>query len=281
MNRISIITINYNNVNGLKRTIDSVLAQTAQDFEYIIVDGGSKDGSKELIEKHDADISSWVSEKDMGIYDAMNKGIAMSHGEYLLFLNSGDCFIDCEVLDKVNSFIHDNDCDFISGSMIYEDESLGIKTPPEKVSIWYMLTDFLPHPSTFIKSTLLKKRPYRMDLKIVSDWEQMFYEITKNDATYRKLDLMISSFDCSGISTNEDKTPQNRERELAVKDIISSRMMKDIETAHQFQNSNQNVLESKYERNVQFALFRMPTSISRDLKIMRNSFKMLIKDIFR
>lgn len=281
MNRISVITINYNNVNGLKRTIDSVLAQTAQDFEYIIVDGGSKDGSKELIEKYDADISSWVSEKDMGIYDAMNKGIAMSHGEYLLFLNSGDCFIDCEVLDKVNSFIHDNDCDFISGSMIYEDESLGIKTPPEKVSIWYMLTDFLPHPSTFIKSTLLKKRPYRMDLKIVSDWEQMFYEITKNDATYRKLDLMISSFDCSGISTNEDKAPQNRERELAVKDIISSRMMKDIETAHQFQNSNQNVLESKYERNVQFALFRMPTSISRDLKIMRNSFKMLIKDLFR
>lgn len=281
MNRISVITINYNNINGLKRTIDSVLAQTTQDFEYIVVDGGSKDGSKEFIKKHDADISSWVSEKDRGIYDAMNKGIAMSHGEYLLFLNSGDCFIDGDVLNKANKLIHDNDCDFISGSMIYEDKNLGIKTPPEKISIWYMLTDFLPHPSTFIKSVLLKKRPYRMDLKIVSDWEQMFYEIAKNDATYRRIDLTVSSFDCSGISTNEDKTHQNRERELAIKDIISSRMMKDIETAHQFQNSNQNVLDSKYERNVQFALFRMPISISRDLKIMRNSFKMLIKDIFR
>lgn len=281
MIKLSIITINYNNVRGLNKTISSVISQTSKDFEYIVVDGDSKDGSREFIERNASYISAWVSEKDKGIYDAMNKGIAMSHGTYILFLNSGDSLVSNNVIEQVNNLIQKDDCDFISGSMIYEDERLGTKVPPANISIWYMITNFLPHPSTFIKSEMLKKRPYRLDLRIISDWEQMFYEISKNDATYRRIDLTISSFDCSGISTDDNKTPQNIEREHAIKDIVSSRMMKELELANQTRYSNHIVLDTKYERNVQYALFKMPKSVSRDLRIMRNSFKMLIKDLFR
>ena len=88
--KLSIITINYNNREGLKKTINSVINQTFRDFEYILIDGGSEDGSKEIILQHEAQFSYWRSEKDHGIYNAMNKGILAAKGDYLLFLNSGD-----------------------------------------------------------------------------------------------------------------------------------------------------------------------------------------------
>src|SRR6478735_1115877 len=92
--QLSIITINYNNLQGLQKTIESVVSQSFKDFEYIIIDGGSTDGSKVLIEKYSESITYWVSEKDNGIYPAMNKGIQVANGEYLLFLNSGDWFYE-------------------------------------------------------------------------------------------------------------------------------------------------------------------------------------------
>ena len=98
---LSIITINFNNVAGLKRTVDSVLHQTADDFEYIIIDGASTDGSREFIESCSSKLAYWVSEKDNGVYHAMNKGIGHARGDYLLFLNSGDYLNDAEVLARV------------------------------------------------------------------------------------------------------------------------------------------------------------------------------------
>ncbi len=90
--KLSIITVNLNNKDGLQKTIDSVISQTFKDFEWIVIDGGSTDGSKELIEKYSDYISYWVSEPDKGIYNAMNKGIKVAKGDYLEFLNSGDIF---------------------------------------------------------------------------------------------------------------------------------------------------------------------------------------------
>lgn len=89
--KVTVITINYNNLQGLKRTIPSVLSQTCNDFEFIVIDGGSTDGSKEYIELQNG-ISQWVSEKDKGIYNAMNKAVSMAHGDYCIFMNSGDHF---------------------------------------------------------------------------------------------------------------------------------------------------------------------------------------------
>ena len=98
---LSIITINYNDVHGLQKTINSVLSQTWKDYEWIIIDGGSTDGSKELIEKYQQHFSFWCSEPDKGIYNAINKGIAHAHGDYIQFLHSGDYLFEPTTLEKV------------------------------------------------------------------------------------------------------------------------------------------------------------------------------------
>ena len=109
MAKYSIITINYNNAEGLRRTIKSVVSQTFVDYEYVIIDGGSTDGSVDVIKEYENKISYWVSEKDGGIYNAMNKGVKVAHGEYLIFMNSGDIFYSDSVLSDVRHHIQDED----------------------------------------------------------------------------------------------------------------------------------------------------------------------------
>ncbi|MEP7170167.1 MAG: glycosyltransferase, partial [Bacteroidota bacterium] len=99
----SIITVNLNNAAGLKKTIESVVTQTFNDVEYIIIDGASTDGSKEVIKNYETKISYWVSEKDTGIYNAMNKAIKKAKAEYCLFLNSGDSLTNKKVLNDVSN----------------------------------------------------------------------------------------------------------------------------------------------------------------------------------
>ena len=93
--KLSIITVNLNNLEGLKKTYESVVCQTFTDYEWLVIDGGSTDGSREFIEQHQDKFAFWCSEPDKGIYNAMNKGIVRAKGEYLNFMNSGDCFA-CE-----------------------------------------------------------------------------------------------------------------------------------------------------------------------------------------
>ena len=99
--KFSIITINLNNKAGLTKTIESVILQTYTDFEYIVIDGDSMDGSKAVIQQYQDKIDYWVSEPDTGIYQAMNKGIKVAQGEFLLFLNSGDCLVSDKILEAV------------------------------------------------------------------------------------------------------------------------------------------------------------------------------------
>ena len=99
--QLSIITINLNNYEGLKKTISSIRCQNWHNFEWIIIDGGSTDGSTELIESVSKDLTFWCSESDKGIYNAMNKGVAMCSGKYVLFMNSGDSLHDSKVLEDI------------------------------------------------------------------------------------------------------------------------------------------------------------------------------------
>lgn len=98
---LSIITVNLNNLEGLKRTYDSVVSQTFTDYEWLVIDGGSTDGSREFIEQHQDKFAYWCSEPDKGIFNAMNKGIVRAKGEYLNFMNSGDCFACEETVAEV------------------------------------------------------------------------------------------------------------------------------------------------------------------------------------
>ena len=105
--KISIITVVFNNKVGLEATIQSVINQTYNDIEYIIIDGGSEDGTKEILEQYSSNINYWVSENDNGIYHAMNKGAAKASGSYLLFLNAADVLADNKVIEKVVDEITD------------------------------------------------------------------------------------------------------------------------------------------------------------------------------
>ena len=113
--KLSIITINFNNRNGLEKTIESVTSQTCKDFEWIIIDGGSTDGSRELVEKKQKYITYWCSEPDSGIYNAMNKGIKKAKGDYCFFLNSGDRLHDKDVMMNVLGEL--DGTDFVSGNV--------------------------------------------------------------------------------------------------------------------------------------------------------------------
>lgn len=99
--KLSIITVNYNDAKGLQRTIESVLCQTFHDYEFIVIDGGSTDGSVEVIKRYEKYIDYWVSEQDGGIYPGMNKGLRQAKGEYVNFMNGGDCYHSSDVLEKI------------------------------------------------------------------------------------------------------------------------------------------------------------------------------------
>lgn len=201
---ISIITINYNNKVGLERTLKSVTNQTYQDFEYIVIDGGSSDGSKELIAQYNNKINYWISEPDKGIYNAMNKGILKANGAYLLFLNSGDELFNLDVLKTNVKFIHTYDLVYFNINVVGEQESF-IKKYPPKITFSYLYQDTLPHPATFIKKELFDKIGfYDENLKIVSDWKWFIIALGKHNATYQYYDSILSTFYFDGISSKQE-----------------------------------------------------------------------------
>ncbi len=222
--KLSIITVNYNNVSGLKKTIDSVIAQTCRDFEWIVIDGGSTDGGKDLIEKYQEHFTYWCSESDKGIYNAMNKGVAHATGEYVLFLNSGDVFFNECVVEQASPYLKESD--FIVGDSIshHRDGTIGPWNSPHYFTAYMIVFYSLNHQSMFISRKLLKERPYREDLKIVADWEQQLFELVFHDATYKYLPVVVSEFHEDGISqTNIDL--HNRERQSVLHEYFSQRML--------------------------------------------------------
>lgn len=209
---LSVITINYNDARGLKKTMDSVVNQTWKGFEYLVIDGGSADESPALIEAYKPNIDYSVSEKDKGIYNAMNKGIKAARGKYLLFLNSGDYLVDNAVFENVfSSFTADTD--FICGHLYYEDSGKPVvKEHPEQMTFSYLISKTVYHPSTFIKRTLFEKYGlYNENNKIVSDWEFFFKVLGLNGASYQKLHRTITHFDMNGISSvHGDKVSEEK-----------------------------------------------------------------------
>ena len=199
--KLSIITINLNNREWLELTVKSVVNQSTQDFEYIIIDGGSTDGSDELIRKYSNNIDFWVSEPDKGIYNAMNKGIQKANGEFCIFINSGDQLYDNEVIAQVLPLL--NDKDFYTGNQVQLFEKPIIFEAPEYLTVAYLINSYLPHAATFIRTELLKKRAYSELLKISSDWEQMLVEYSFNDRSYQRLHNTISYFDATGVSSDK------------------------------------------------------------------------------
>lgn len=209
----SIITINYNNKNGLEKTIKSVVEQTCKDYEYIIIDGGSTDGSKELIEENQQHFNYWVSEPDKGIYNAMNKGIKVATGDYCIFLNAGDTFYNQYVVS--NFFETHPTADIITGIEIgyLKGKKCITKYPPVQINTLFFVRDtsFLAHQSTFIKRELLIKQPYNEDYKLMGD-TIFFFEQFRNGSSYQSLDFEVANFDMDGASTHQQNILMEEKR---------------------------------------------------------------------
>lgn len=203
--KLSIITINRNNRDGLCRTIKSVVKQSIKDFEFIVIDGNSTDGSQELLRHYCANITFWISESDDGIYHAMNKGVKIATGEFCLFLNSGDWLYSNTVIEKIMPYL-DNDVDLLSGfqwGVPFNRKNAFRMTAgsPYQLRLHVLLTNYLSHGSTFIRSELLSRRPYDESLKIVSDWRFFVESYAYDNIRYRHINLDISYFDITGISS--------------------------------------------------------------------------------
>jgi glycosyltransferase involved in cell wall biosynthesis len=228
--KLSIITINFNNRQGLEKTVKSVTNQTFGNFDYIVIDGGSTDGSTEIIKNYESNISYWVSEKDKGIYNAMNKGIAIAKGEYLLFLNSGDYLDENDSLENALGYIKDEmvcSCDI----RVYDSKTnrYEIWPAPEMFGYSFFLNTTLNHQSTFIHSSLFRNYGFYNESNIVgADWEFFFLVLGVHSQTYKKIPVVLSVYNLDGFSANlspEMKAIQKRDGD-AVIDRFVPRLLK-------------------------------------------------------
>ena len=214
--KYTIITVNFNNKEGLRKTIESVIHQTFRDFEFIIIDGGSTDGSVDVLKEYDSHIDFWVSEPDGGIYQGMNKGIKKATGEYLNFMNSGDCFYSSDVLNRVESYQYDTD--FIVG----KDYHYNTKThqghtsiqPPRTTMIHFFVAT-LDHQSSFIKRELFNNSLYDENHKLVSDWIFFTEKIVKEGKRVQFIPDIICRREEGGLS--EQQREKNRKE---IKDYL-------------------------------------------------------------
>lgn len=222
--RYSIITINYNNKDGLGKTIESVFRLSTSDFEYIIIDGGSEDGSVEIINQYADKITYWVSEKDNGIYHAMNKGVAQAHGDYCIFMNSGDCFHSSNVLESVSSYQEDIIC-----GKVHKGNSI-IPSGHDKpiITLIDLMRGSLPHQGMFIKRGLLVKHQYDENYKIMSDWKFCVETLIFDNCSFRNIDVVVADYDTSGISTNSNGLLP-KEKGLIIKELFPPRIIADYQ----------------------------------------------------
>lgn len=235
--KLSIITINRNNAEGLRCTLDSVAAQTNKEFEHIIVDGASTDGSVDVIHKYILQLEignrelekvKWVSEPDTGIYNAMNKGVRMSNGEYVLMLNSGDYLIDEQVIERI--LLELNGIDIVQGNVVSVEEGKEIvKNGYGKSDITFidvMKGHFL-HQASFCRRDLFDRYGY-FDESYKINGDTVFYAkcLGFGDATFKYVNQNIAYFDTTGISADpEGKYRKLRnEEDVRYEQMFSQRM---------------------------------------------------------
>ena len=241
--KLSIITINYNDAIGLQKTLNSTLSQTCTKFEHVIVDGASPDNSVTVIEKYATEASAkgikvtWISEKDKGIYNAMNKGIKMASGEYCEFLNSGDMLASNDVVKTMYDYLEKNEYpDIMYGNMrkvlpngkILHDSCYA--TNDVTLNMFYK--GCLNHSPAYIRKILFEKYGlYDETLKICSDWKFYMQSIVLGEAKVKYVDFLVTIFDMTGISETR-KDILNEERERLLEGLVPSGILKDYHKYH-------------------------------------------------
>lgn len=210
--KISIITVNLNKGDVFERTIQSVLSQTYQFIEFIIIDGGSSDDSIEILKKYDRNINFWLSEKDDGIYHAMNKGITNATGDYLLFLNSGDYlagkYVIQNTLEKINRIDSSDHSIIFYGNIIVENK---IIPATKNIDLGFFCSASLPHPASFISNKIFDRiGVYDENYRIISDWI-FFLKAYLSQVKFIYIEQTITVFELNGISSNLQDSEIERE----------------------------------------------------------------------
>jgi glycosyltransferase involved in cell wall biosynthesis len=235
--RLSIITIVLNDIEGIKLTIDSVLAQSYTGFEYIVIDGASNDGTTEEIRKYTNRIDTFISEKDNGIYDAFNKAIRIATGDYCLFLNSGDYLADGKVIETMMQCA-DGDS-IIYGDMYIKENSgkLRLGKMPDQITFNHMIADTLWHPVSFIPKKLFDRFGYYDEnLRMVADYEFFLRTIIVNKIPAKHISLPVSVFNLKGFSSDPKNIQlQKTERRMAQEKYFSS---EEINAAEKYNRRN-------------------------------------------
>ena len=242
--RLSIITINWNNASGLEKTMLSVASQTYKEFEYVIVDGASTDGSVEVIKKLEPEFAylKWVSEPDKGIYNAMNKGIMMTSGEYIFILNSSDLLFSSTAIEEMlEALSQDKNVRLLLGNIVKagvkrrrrmrpKHETRQLKPIESSMFLFYHGT--IPHDAAFIKKDVFEEFGYYDEnMKICSDWKLFLNVIALGGVVPMCVDIDLVEFDMSGISESGGINADviKKERRSYLEEILHPSILKDYD----------------------------------------------------
>lgn len=235
---VSIITINYNDSVGLKRTLDSVRFQTNHDYEHIIIDGASTDGSIDIIREYQDSEENVIAviEPDSGPFFAMNKGIDLAKGDYCIFMNSGDSFYDEYVLEKFLSEHRTKDiytgvaCEHL-GDTLYQ------WNPPYGIDInlkFFYGGGAISHQSSFIRTSLMKEMKYDTKYRIAADWKFFLDALVIRKATYEHLPFFVSHYMDGGISRDAKKAYSERDKIFL--ELFTKKQMDDARRIQEWDN---------------------------------------------
>ena len=242
--KLSIITINYNDCSGLKKTIESVWRQTARnEIEHIIIDGGSTDGSADYLQANTEKVNHWVSEPDKGIYNAMNKGIRMAHGEYIQILNAGDCLAADNVTERMLAALaehsQEQSVDILYGNMLktsdwkhFVRDNGDAKSAYTPNSFLYFYIGTLNHDCAYIRHQLFEDFGYYDEsMRICSDWEWYVRTIVFGKATTVYVNIDVTHFDMNGISESGNKNAEiiRRERRTYLEQSVPPAIVSDYD----------------------------------------------------
>lgn len=215
--KISIVTVSYNTHDCIEKTIQSVIEQTYPNVEYLIIDGGSTDGTQQIIEQYSDRIAYFVSEKDKGLYDGMNKGIAAATGDYLLFMNADDVFANNRVVEKIAHFIEEHpDADVVYGNSEQVLEYGIYEVRPKVAYINHKMA--ISHQATFVKLSLLRSHPFNLKYRYAADFEQLS-SLYLDGHKFVYIDLLVARVEMTGGTTYNHYIDSANE----LYDIIESR----------------------------------------------------------
>lgn len=245
--KITIITINYNNRNGLERTLRSVKEQNEHSFEYIVIDGGSTDGSLDLILDNSDIIDKWVSERDNGIYHAMNKGVSLAEGEYCIFLNSGDTLHSSRVMQITQNINWDSDIVFGQVINVYPGGKKKLYKPSENITLLMIIETGIHHAGSFIRTELMRRHPYDEKYKICSDRKFFVETLVIENCSYSTLPFPVCDFEIGGISTTQVAEAVREHRHI-MEEMFPPRLVADYrKTNFRIQKMTEQLVKCRYK----------------------------------